>query len=104
MGIAAMVLGIIGMIVSIIPCLGMYALPGTILAIILGILGLKHRNYYAMATAGIACGAVGTAAGGVWLYLYIRLTNDLSVDHYYRDAAVETAPLEAQPVETPPAA
>ena len=67
MGIAALVLGIIGLIVSIIPFVGMYALPLTVLALLLGALGMRKRPR-GLATAGVVLGLLGTALGGYWIH------------------------------------
>jgi hypothetical protein len=73
MPIAALVLGIVGLVLSLIPCLGMYALPLTLLAIILGALGMKDAAGRGLAIAGLACGIIGTCAAAWWLYAFMSL-------------------------------
>jgi hypothetical protein len=68
MPVAALVIGIIGLIVSIIPFFGMYALPLTGLAIILGFFGMKKAQGKGLATAGLVLGIIGSALGGWWIH------------------------------------
>ncbi len=67
MGIASLVVGIIGLIVSIIPFIGEYALPLTITALILGALG-RRKTTNGLATAGLVLGLIGTSLAGYWVY------------------------------------
>jgi hypothetical protein len=78
MAIAALVLGIVGLILSLVPCLGMYALPLTLIAIILGAMGMKKVPGKGMAIAGLICGVLGTAIAGWWLYAYLTVKNQLN--------------------------
>lgn len=68
MGVASLVLGIIGLIISLIPFLGQYALVLTIFAVVLGALGRRSLQGKGLATAGLALGLIGTALGGFWVY------------------------------------
>jgi hypothetical protein len=74
MGVASLVLGIIGLIISLIPFLGQYALVLTIFAVVLGALGRRslqgkgQGQGKGLATAGLALGLIGTALGGFWVY------------------------------------
>ncbi len=67
MGIAALVLGIIGLLLSFIPFFGMYALPLTVLAVLLGGFGMRKLPR-GLATAGLVLGLLGTALGGYWVH------------------------------------
>jgi|GEM_PF-2569079 len=82
MGIAALVLGILGLVVSIIPFIGMYALPLAVIAVILGALGRK-KIPSGLATAGLILGLLGTAIGGWWVYANHKVANALQeeIDH-----------------------
>jgi hypothetical protein len=51
--IAALVLGIVGTVVALIPCLGMYAIPLTLLAVVFGALSIKREQGRGMAVAGL---------------------------------------------------
>lgn len=71
MGIAAMVLGIVGLLFSFIPCLGMYAAPVTLLAVILGAIGMRKPQGKGMAIAGLTCGALGCIISAYWIYVWV---------------------------------
>lgn len=121
MPIAALVLGIIGLVLSLVPCLGMYAMPLTVLAVILGALGMKAATGRGMAIAGLVCGIIGTCVAGWWIYAYLtvksasedglkQLKKDLkaAVDKEYKemkkgdDAAPAPAPARDRPAPAAP--
>jgi hypothetical protein len=77
MPIAAMVCGIVGLVFSFVPCLGMYAIPVTLVAVILGVLGMKKEKGKGMAIAGLITGIVGTLIAGYWIYVYFTVKGDL---------------------------
>ena len=59
-GLVGMILGILALVLSFVPCLGVYAfLPGLI-GIIFSILGLKNVKK-GMAIAGLVCSILGTS-------------------------------------------
>jgi hypothetical protein len=93
MNIAALVLGIVGLLFSLVPCLGMYAIPLTVLAVIFGAIGMKKPVGKGMAVAGLVCGLVGTAIGAYWLYAYLTLKSaaEDSIDKMGKAAAEEMA-------------
>lgn len=62
MHIAALVLGIIAILISLIPLLGMYAIPLAGLAILFGVLSLRKSK--GLAIAGLVCGGLAAAMGG----------------------------------------
>jgi hypothetical protein len=75
MPVAALVVGIVGLLLALVPCLGMYALPLTLLAVVFGAVGMKKPAGKGMAIAGLVCGIVGTAIAAWWLYAYLTLKN-----------------------------
>lgn len=77
MSTASLVIGIIGMIISLVPFAGMYALPLTLLAVILGALGMRAIAGRGAAIAGLTCGLLGTALAGWWLYASMAVTDAL---------------------------
>lgn len=68
LGITGMILGIITVIVSFIPCLGMYALIPGIVGLILSIISINQANKAGaskgMAIAGLICSVIGCAIAG----------------------------------------
>ena len=63
LGIAGMILGIITVIVSFIPCLGMYALIPGVVGLIVSIISINQANKAGapkgMAVAGLICSIIG---------------------------------------------
>lgn len=53
----AMILGVIGFVIGIIPFIGWFAIPLSVLAIIFGVLGLRVETNRGQAIAGIILGA-----------------------------------------------
>jgi hypothetical protein len=113
MGIAALVLGIVGAVFSLVPCLGMYALPVTLLAVVFGALGMRKPEGKGMAIAGLVCGMVGTCVACYWLWLYLHaesLAKDFALDHKDElnkmkdDFKKELDKAKAEDQPTPPAA
>jgi hypothetical protein len=72
MNIAALVLGIVGTVVALIPCLGMYAIPLTLLAIVFGALSMKREQGRGMAVAGLVLGIIGSFIAVIQIVLYLR--------------------------------
>jgi len=68
MGVASLVLGIVGLLIAIIPFLGSYAIPVTALALILGFIGRRKATGKGLATAGLVLGLVGSSLSGWWIY------------------------------------
>lgn len=69
MGVASLVLGIIGLLIALIPFFGMWAWPLTTLAILLGYFGMKQPQGKGNAVAGLILGIVGTALAIYWYWL-----------------------------------
>ncbi len=67
MGVASLVLGIIGLVVSIIPFLGQYGLVLTVPAVVLGAIGMRKLPR-GLATAGLVLGLIGSLLGGYWIH------------------------------------
>jgi len=67
MGIAALVIGIIGFLVSLVPFIGMYALPLTGIAFILGAVAMRKKPR-GLAIAGFVLGMLGSGLGGYWIH------------------------------------
>ncbi len=68
MPVGALVLGIVGLVVSLVPFFGMYALPLTLIAVILGALGMKSLTGRGMAIGGLICGIIGSVIAAWWIY------------------------------------
>jgi hypothetical protein len=90
MGVAALVLGIIGTLLSLIPILGMYAIPLTAIALVLGVLGARKPKK-GLAIAGLVLGLIGTGIGG-WQYsLSKKVSRELADPNSEINKAVDRA-------------
>lgn len=69
MHIAALVLGIVGLVISLIPIVGMYALPLTALALLFGALTIRKPKK-GMAIAGLTLGIIGSGLAGFQIYAW----------------------------------
>src|SRR5688500_2547679 len=76
MGIAALVLGIVGLLISFIPLVGIVGIVLTLLAILFGAIGLRKREGRGLAIAGLVLGVIGTAVAVAWFFLISRAANE----------------------------
>lgn len=78
-GIAGLVLGIIALVISFIPCLGMWAIVPGIIAIVLSALGMsqatKANASKGLLIAALVISIVGTAIAG-WQFIVLRTAAD----------------------------
>lgn len=75
MGTAALVLGILTILIAFIPCVGLISVFFGILAVIFGIIGYtkakKGNASTSMPIAGIVLGVVGTIFALMWVLLFV---------------------------------
>ena len=73
MGVVSLVLGLVGLIISFIPCLGAYGLVLTIPGVIFGVIGMmkaKGANEgKGLAIGGLVVSLIGTAIAIIWCVL-----------------------------------
>jgi len=70
MGLVGMILGILAVVISFIPCLGMYAMYPGIVGIIFSALGLKKVKK-GIAIAGLVCSVLGTGIA-TWQFYTLK--------------------------------
>ncbi|MBN8193819.1 hypothetical protein JI667_16845 [Bacillus sp. NTK074B] len=58
MAVSALVLGIVGLVLGLVPFLGWFLLPAWVLAIVFGAVGLKKNQSKGMSYAGLILGIV----------------------------------------------
>lgn len=99
MPIAALVTGIVGLVLSLVPCLGMYAMPLTLLAVILGAIGMKKVPGKGLSTAGMICGIVGTLIATWWIYAYVTTKSavDAEIEKQHKADLQNGSDLKADP-------
>ncbi len=94
MPVGSLILGIVGLVLSLIPILGMYALPLTLLAVIFGALGLKSLTGKGMAIGGLICGLLGSVIAAWWMYATAAVGDALAegVKQYEAEQAAKKQP------------
>ncbi len=79
MAVASLVLGIVGLVISFIPCLGSYGLLLTLPGIVLGAIGLssaaKKNAPKGLAIAGLVCSIIGSVIAGYQCYVLNKATD-----------------------------
>lgn len=99
LGITGMILGIITVIVSFIPCLGMYALIPGIVGLILSIISINQANKAGaskgMAIAGLICSVIGCAIAG-WQWYVIATATDKMKDAFENSGLMDSLTKAAQ--------
>ena len=74
-----MVLGIVGLVISFIPCLGSYGLLLTLPGVVLGAIGLssaaKKNAPKGLAIAGLVCSIIGSVIAGYQCYVLNKATD-----------------------------
>jgi len=83
MGIASMVCGIIALVVSVVPCVGLISFPIAILAIIFGCISYKQRSGdgqpAGMAIAGLVTSIFALIFAIAWIVAIIRASNNKDI-------------------------
>lgn len=79
MGVAALVLGILTVLVSFVPCVGVAAIFLGVIAIVLGIISYttakKGNAPTGMPIAGLILGVVGTIFASMWILFFVVAAN-----------------------------
>src|SRR5262245_45944239 len=76
LGVASLVLGLVGLVVALMPCVGMVGLSLSILALILGLVGLlvalaDRRSGLGFPIAGMTVSVVACVVPFVWVYVLV---------------------------------
>jgi Domain of unknown function (DUF4190) len=74
MGVASLVLGILGLVLFWFPYVGVVL---ALLALILGFFGRNKEKGKGLAMAGLIMGAIGVIGGGYWTYKATQAVGDL---------------------------
>lgn len=74
MGIAGLIVGIVALLFSFIPCLGMWAIVPAVVGLILSAISMKQAGAAGgskgMAIGGLICSIVGLLIACYWLYVW----------------------------------
>lgn len=80
LGTAGLVVGIIALLFSFIPCLGLWAIVPAIVGIVLSAISMKQAGRVGapkgMATAGLVCAIVAAAIAIYWIYVTVYLVSN----------------------------
>ncbi|MFH6957551.1 DUF4190 domain-containing protein [Flavobacterium aquidurense] len=104
MGIAALVLGIVGAIAAFIPCFGLVAVIFGVLAIIFGAIGLsqakREKAPTTMPLAGLVLGIVATAFVIIWVLVVVGTFGSAVMSHKDEiQKAIDSATVESIKVQ-----
>jgi predicted PurR-regulated permease PerM len=81
LGTAGLVVGIIAVLFSFIPCLGMWAIVPAIVGIVLCAISMKQAGKAGapkgMALAGLICSIVGALIAIYWIYVTMYVVNNV---------------------------
>lgn len=76
LAVAALVLGIIGLVFGIVPFIGWFMLPVWLLAIVLGLVGMRKRYKKGLSVTGFVLGLITFIYKvGFWVVLFSGLAN-----------------------------
>jgi hypothetical protein len=82
LGIAGLIVGIIALLFSFIPCLGMYGIIPAIVGIILSAISMKQSGRAGqpkgMAIGGLVCGIIAAAIAIYWIYVTYYVVHNSS--------------------------
>lgn len=99
LGMVGMILGIVAVVLSFIPCLGMYALIPGVIGLILSIVSISQAGKVGapkgMAIAGIACSIVGCAIAG-WQWYAVAHVADAVKDEFEKSGFMDSLNKAAQ--------
>src|SRR5688572_25826262 len=80
LGTAGLVVGIIALLFSFIPCLGLWAIVPAIVGIILSAIGRKQAKRAnaptGMATGGLVCSIIAGAIAIYWIYVTVYVVSN----------------------------
>ena len=78
LGIAGMVLGIVGLVFAFIPCLNIVGIILGIVGVVLAAIGRKKppAGHQGMATAGVVCSILAIVIGAIWWFRLANAVND----------------------------
>jgi hypothetical protein len=93
MGLVGMILGILAVVISFVPCLGVYAIYPGIVGIIFSALGLRKVKK-GMAIAGLVCSLLGTGIATWQFYTIKQGVEELNKDMEKFNNEYPSAPIE----------
>jgi uncharacterized protein YqfA (UPF0365 family) len=76
LGLVGMILGILAVILSFVPCIGIYALFPGVLGLIFSLIGMKKVRK-GMAIAGLVCSLIGTGVAAWQWYALSQASDEL---------------------------
>ena len=78
LGIAGMVLGIVGLVFAFIPCVNIVGIILGIVGVILAAVGRSKspKGHQGMATAGVVCSILAIVIGVIWWYRLANAVNE----------------------------
>ncbi|MGZ3900691.1 MAG: hypothetical protein ACXVNQ_09710 [Bacteroidia bacterium] len=97
MGIAGMILGIVAIIVSFVPCFGWWAVVLAVVGVVLSAISLTQANKAGaskgMAIAGLICSILAIVIGSIWIYIMTKGAT-MAIDHM-KDAMEQSGAMDS---------
>lgn len=82
LGIAGMILGIVAIIVSFVPCFGWWAVVLAVVGVVLSAISLSQASKAGaskgMAIAGLICSILAIIIGSIWIFVIAKATSEIS--------------------------
>lgn len=80
LGVAGLVVGIVAILFSFIPCLGMWAIVPAIVGIVLSAVSISHANkanaQKGVAVGGLVCSIIAAAIAAYWIYIAVYMVSN----------------------------
>jgi hypothetical protein len=93
MGIAGMILGIVAIIVSFVPCFGFWAIVLAVVGLVLSVVSMSQAKKAGaskgMAIAGLICSILAIIIGSIWIFL-IAKGGDMAADALKNSGALDS--------------
>ncbi|MCE3258759.1 MAG: hypothetical protein K0S12_400 [Bacteroidetes bacterium] len=80
LGIAGMILGIVAIIVSFVPCFGWWAVVLAVVGLVLSVVSMSQAKKAGaskgMAIAGMICSILAIIIGSIWIFIIAKATTE----------------------------
>ncbi|MBS1651329.1 MAG: hypothetical protein JSU07_04885 [Bacteroidetes bacterium] len=75
LGIAGLVVGILSLVLSFVPCLGMWAVVPALIGLILSVIAMKKPAAKGLAIGGLICSVIAILIAAYWIYAWYAVAH-----------------------------